>query len=360
MRIAADASHLRWRPTGVRRYTAGLLHALAGRLGPGDELVVYYNHLGGPPLFDGQTRERGLRAPGATLYTQAAIPAAMLLDRPDVYLGSAAILPIATAVPRVVVFHDCLPFRDPSAKPGADGRYLRRWMRRSAAAASRVLALSDYAADEVSEFLGVERASIGVAGCGIDDVFRAAPPGPAGDATARRGDAYILQVGAGDRHKGAPTLAEAVWMLRQRGHEVRLLRTGPPAEVRPAPWVEDLGVVDDAHLARLYRGAAALCVPSAHEGLGLPALEAMAAGTPVVLSRVPGLVEAGGEVALYAAPGDAAGFAAALERLLVDPGESLRRGRAGLDRSAAFTWTAVAEQVHDALLEAAQTQPRGR
>src|SRR4051812_41987034 len=155
MRIGADGSYLRWTTQGLGRYVDGLLHALAARVAGEDPLVVFYNSLASNPLFDAEVREARVRLPKATLYNQVGIPAALRWHRCDVYLGAANIVPARSAVPSVVVIHDCKAFRAPSADSPGWARYWRRWQQTSVRKATRVVANSEFTASECERWLGV-------------------------------------------------------------------------------------------------------------------------------------------------------------------------------------------------------------
>ena len=336
------------------RYEDGLLHALESLLRPEDDLIVYYNSLPGPKLFGPRVKERFLRLPRSTTYNQIGLSAALRLDGSDVYLGGANIVPVLSRVPRVLVLHDALAFRHPDVKPRIVTRYLRRWMKLSAKHAERIIAISRWAASEAALFLDVDPGRIDVVYQGVHARFR---PGdhssPPGQELARlAGETFVLHVGASEPHKGGSTAAEAVRLMRQRGHRVKLVRTGIVARPERDSLV-DLGIVGEEQLLWLYQNAAVVCVPSTHEGFGLPLIEAMACGTPVVASRAAALPEAGGDAALYAEPGDVKGFADAMERVLVDRAEHERRSRAGLDQASRFRWEIAASRVYDILTEAA-------
>ena len=322
---------------------------------PDDHLTVFYNSLPAPKLFGEAVRERYLRLPRAAPYNQAGLPLALARGDYDVYLGAGNVVPTFANVPRVVVVHDCLAFRHPEAKPPPIRRYLQTWMKLSARHAARVVTVSEWSASECERYLGVDRAAIEVITEGVDRRFRPSTDGAEVDRLGRLGvrGTFVLQVGAFEAHKGAPTLHRAVEQLRARGADVSLVRTGAARRGEAAPGVIDVGVVDDDALVALYQAAAVVGVPSIYEGFGLPVLEAMACGTPVVASRTAALPEAGGDVAVYADPGDAQGFADAIGRLLGDPAETRRRREDGIVRAARFTWDAAADRMHAVLREAA-------
>ena len=156
---------------------------------------------------------------------------------------------------------------------------------------------------------------------------------------------YVLFVGTVEPRKGIDVLLAAHAALRRQGHpDLRLVVAGPPGwgETAPleGPGVVAPGRIDEATLDALYRGAAGLAIPSRSEGFGLPALEAMARGCPVVASDAGALPEVVGDAGLLVPPGDADALAAALDRLLTDDALAASLGAAGHRRAATFTWSA--------------------
>jgi glycosyltransferase involved in cell wall biosynthesis len=156
---------------------------------------------------------------------------------------------------------------------------------------------------------------------------------------------YVLFVGTVEPRKGIDVLLAAHSVLRREGHpDLRLVIAGPPGwgetPTLDGPGVVAPGRIDEPTLDALYRGAAALAVPSRSEGFGLPALEAMARGCPVVASDAGALPEVVGEAGLLVPPGGADELAAALDRVLTDDSLAASLGAAGYKRAATFTWSA--------------------
>ena len=156
---------------------------------------------------------------------------------------------------------------------------------------------------------------------------------------------YVLFVGTVEPRKGVDVLVAAHAALRRKGHpDLRLVIAGPPGwgetPSLDGPGVVAPGLIDDVTLDALYRGAAALAVPSRSEGFGLPALEAMARGCPVVASNAGALPEVVGDAGLLVPTGDAKALAGALDRLLADDALAASLGAAGHRRAATFTWSA--------------------
>jgi glycosyltransferase involved in cell wall biosynthesis len=352
---------MRWPGAGLTRYLDGLLHAMAGALADDERLFVYYNSRAGARLFRGAAEERFIRMPNRTAWNQLRLPAAINRDRCDVYLGTAFVTPVALRRPCVPVVHDCLAFRDQAAKAGAEGRYWRRWTRAAVSRARRVIAVSRFVADDCRELLSVDEGRLRVVYPGVDRRFTPASDIPVErvgeDLSSRLGISgpYALHVGAFDRHKGAAALADAVRMLRVRGRRLTLVRCGPPGSFTSDDAdVRDLGRVDDPTLLDLYRCASVVCVPSSHEGFGLPVVEAMACGAPVVTTRAAALPEAGGTAAVYADGADAVALAAAIGSVLDEPAAAKKERRsAGLAWSATFSWERAAQEVLGVLREAA-------
>ena len=262
----------------------------------------------------------------------------------------------------VATLHDASLFTLPPPDAAVCEREQRPF-RLAAAVAQRIITDSQFSKSELLRHLGLDPDSVDVIHLGVNSVFAHAGQAPSGLAGPANGP-YVLFVGEPEERKGMATLIDAMALLpeglRQETELVIAGATGqyPMPIVPPSVRVRSLGWVEDATLACLYAGARALVYPSRYEGFGLPIVEAMAAGTPVVAADVPGLREAGGEAALYVAPGDAAGLAAALERVLSEPAlaaELVRRGRL---RAAELSWDTTAQKTLAVLERAAAEAPR--
>ena len=194
---------------------------------------------------------------------------------------------------------------------------------------------SAFTAAETTELLGVEPARIRIAPPGVKDVFTADGP------TAGLGAPYILTVATLEPRKNLQALADAHRLL---GGDILLAVAGGEGwgeqpELND-PRVRRLGFVSDEELAGLYRGAAVAVYPSRFEGFGMPIVEAMACGTPVVASSHASMDEASGDVAVRADPDDPAAIAAAIEHAIAERERLIPLGVAYASR---FTWCAAGE-----------------
>ena len=235
----------------------------------------------------------------------------------------------------MLTIHDLAVLRHPETFNRWTRLYSRLLLPRLARAAARVIAVSDFTARETVELLGVDEARVRVIPHGVEAPFT--PEGPKAE-----GD-YVLAVGTVEPRKNLARLAEAARLV---GMELRV--AGAPG------WgqvdVQSLGFVDDEELARLYRGAAALVYPSLYEGFGLPVLEAMASGTPVVTSIGTAPAEVADGAAVLVDSLDPEAIAAGI-REAVGRREELRAK--GLERAGGFTWAAAAKATVEVYREAA-------
>jgi glycosyltransferase involved in cell wall biosynthesis len=242
--------------------------------------------------------------------------------------------------PLVVTVHDLAVLRHPDAFNRWTRTYSRLAVPRVLGAADRVIAVSEFTRGELVDMLGVPPAKIRVVPNGVDERF--SPDGP-----AETGD-YVLAVGTVEPRKNLSRLVEA---CRQLGRELRIAGAEGWGSVDLAGGhVRPLGFVDDDRLAELYRGAACVAYPSLYEGFGIPVVEAMACGTPVVTSRGGATQEVAGGAAVLVDPRSpnsiAEGIAAAVERRheLVP---------LGLARASEFDWGRTARATVDVYRELA-------
>jgi glycosyltransferase involved in cell wall biosynthesis len=250
--------------------------------------------------------------------------------------------------PSVATLHDASNF----VLPGFDDA-ARATFRRAARRCERIVTDSHFSRDELVRVVPLDPARVRVVLPGV-----APPPGgtPALDVGAY--GRFLLFVGETDERKGIDTLVVAARLLVACGIDVACVIVG--RVVGPLPAADGvrmhvLGHVDDATLTALYGACAAFVYPSRYEGFGLPVLEAMAAGAPVVASDGSSIPEAGGDAALYAPPGDAAAFAAALGRVIRDEPLAAAMRERGRARAATMTWSRAARQLVEVFAETVAT-----
>jgi len=232
---------------------------------------------------------------------------------------------------RATTIHDLFPLRHPDWVHPQTFRMHSRKYAHAAKTCHLVVVNSEFTAGEVVELLPFPRERICVAYPALGPVFR--EHGPRRDLGTR----YILTVATLERRKNLETLLEAMTLVRAGWPELRLAVVGAPGWQGPrleAEGVLPLGYVDDEELAALYRGAEVFVYPSRFEGFGMPIVEAMACGTPVVASAHPSMDEASGEAAVRADPESAEAFAARIDQAL--SGNTARVG-GGLEHAHRFS-----------------------
>jgi glycosyltransferase involved in cell wall biosynthesis len=275
--------------------------------------------------------------------------------------------PVWNANRLVVTMHDTLPLSHPELVfPRLGGRVAWHVKEMVAArCADRIITVSQASCRAIQAWLGGSDRRIRVITEGPDPIFRPRAQDPEAEAVLRRylpspDSRYLLYVGGLSPHKNLPRLVEA--FARSAPEDVRLVLTGDIQDVfhshvpaiRAAIARHDLahrvlltGFVPDEDLTFLYSCAIALVQPSLLEGFGLPAIEAMACGTPVISSHAGSLPEVVGEAGVYFDPTDVDAIAGAIRRFLNDPDHRQIKARRALERSTLFTWDAAAKALLD-------------
>jgi glycosyltransferase involved in cell wall biosynthesis len=314
MKVGVDTSPLVQTRAGTARHVRGLLSALRDRPGLDLELLSF----GGPGRASSVARD-------AAWYPVGLGRRARDLDvlHCTTFRG-----PVAAPVPTVLTVHDLAILRAPEVFPRWHRLYGRAGLVRVLRAADAVVAVSEFSRDETVELAQVPAERIRVVPHGVDPVFT--PNGPHADGE------YVLAVATLEPRKN---LGRAVEAAREAGVELRVVGARGWGGVDVDGWV---GEIPDAQLAALYRGAGCVLYPSLYEGFGLPVLEAMACGTPVVTSAATAMEEVAGRAAVLVDPLDVASIAGGIRDALGRRDELAAAGRA---RAAEFTWQRTADAV---------------
>ena len=333
--VVVDADVVGRRRTGDETYVLNLLRELAPlAAGAGVRLAAVTRH---PELVPDGVEALRLATPLQELRMALTLP--RLLRR----VGAALVhtqyaLPLAAPCPAVVTIHDLSFERDPALMPRKDRLVFKAVVPRAAQRARRVLTVSERTKRDLVELYGLDPARVVVTPNGVGPAFSPADDGGRGG--------YVLAVGAVEPKKNQLAAAEAA-----RAAGFPLVVAGPvkdealAAELR-SRGADVRGYVEHPELVELYRAAACLVQSSRFEGFGVPVLEAMACGTPVVALDEPALREVAGDAALFVAED---GLAAAIGRAVADRG---RLAAAGLERARRFSWRSTAERTLAVYVEA--------
>jgi glycosyltransferase involved in cell wall biosynthesis len=331
LRVGMDVSSLALTRAGTARHIESLLEALEHE----PEVEVRRYGLGGS--------SRALVPVRDVAWYLAALPARARKDRVNVLHCPTHRAPMRSTVPLVVTFHDLAVLRHPETFNRWTRTYSRLALPRVAKAARRLITVSEFTRRELLDLLDVPEEKVRVIPNAVGPPFEAQGDAAAGD--------YVLAVSTLEPRKNLPRLVEA---YRQAGLSgLELLVAGAPGwgGVRvEGDGIRWLGEVRDEDLARLYRGARCVAYVSLYEGFGLPVLEAMACGAPVVAGRNDASEEVAGSAAVLVDPLDPDAIAAGLGEA-IDRSDELRQR--GLERARAFDWREVARATVDVYREAA-------
>jgi glycosyltransferase involved in cell wall biosynthesis len=349
-----------YRSAGISWYIQNLLRHL-----PDADPEVTYTVFTGERRYEG---EKGLQLERSLLPTwrpevrifweQAIQPWAIRRAGVELIHGMALVGPVVSGCPSVVTIHDLSFLHYPENFPASKRLYLRTFTRLSVQRARRVIAISDHTKRDVVAQYGVPPAQVDRIYYGLDPNFRPLPVDQVAEFRSRRGlpERFILFVGTLEPRKNVVRLIEAYGQLPSPCPPLLLVGGKGWLYDEIFRRVEALNLIDRVHfvgyipgeeLPWWYNAADLLVYPSVYEGFGLPPLEAMACGTPVITSNVSSLPEVVGEAGLLVDPDDVQALAEAMRRVLADAElrESMRTE--GLVQAARFSWQEAARRTVD-------------
>lgn len=381
MTIAVEAQSLVGSRTGVAYYLQNLLLRLAHLNPQTNYEAVTFNFFWRKrrilfPNKPGNLHEREIsllpgRLYGYLLKRNRVPPIDLLAGRPDLFFFPNFVkYPLARAR-SVVTVHDLTFIRYPEYVEAKNLAYLRQFVAESLSLADRVIAVSQCVRREVLDIFGLPEDHVVAVSHGVDRaVFR--PPGPEAAANVLRrygleGIPYILAVGTLEPRKNLPRLLEAYARLPQR-KACRLVLAGGRGwlyegifevmrKYRMEGDVTLTGYCPESDLPALYSGALLLAYPSLYEGFGMPILEAMSCGTPVLTSSRGAMAEVAGDAAVLIDPEDADAMGDAISRILEDHELREKLIARGAQRCGLFSWDETARRTQGVLREAMQAKP---
>jgi glycosyltransferase involved in cell wall biosynthesis len=272
------------------------------------------------------------------------------LYRDDLFFSPGYNTPLFCPCPFIFTIHDLSHVYCPENTSAAIQLYYATIMKRACRRADKILTVSEFTRNQIIEWSGVRAEKVFNVGCGVDAAYR-----PDGNGYVLP-YSYLLCVSNRKRHKNEFRIVEAFSRARLQAG-IHLVFTGNP-NTELSRWVHSCGVSDrvnffgivaEEKLPSLYRGAMALVFTSLYEGFGLPIVEAMACGTPVVTSNVAAMPEVAGGAALLVDPTAVSEIAAAIESIAVDNSLRIRLREKGLARATKFSWARTCHQVRQIL-----------
>jgi len=354
LKIGFDGRVLTSPAAGVRRYAHELFKAMAALDTDVEIVAIGSAETATVPPGVSVVRARSF-APTNLGWTTVSLPIATRKAKLDVYHAPAYTAPFFGIRPVVLTIHDCSYTRHPEWYPYHRDFLRRAFYRFSALSAHAVITDSEFSRSEISSAYKLDPDQIVVIPLGVGNPFADSYDW---QKRLNNKDLYVLHVGDIHTRRNLMVALQAVIAIRQRRKEfdsltLRLVGVdrGSGNSLRQAAIdaghhgaLEIMSKIDDFELARLYAEASVFVYPSVYEGFGLPLLEAMACGAPVVAAKAASIPEVLGDTGLLFDPGDVSVLANAIEAIITKPELAIQLGEASKKRAKQFTWSRTAIQ----------------
>jgi len=354
--ISAESSYRR---AGIHQYIAQVLHHLP-LVSPDSEYLVFSRHASRLEDRPGFVVQRSLWPTERRLvriaWEQTAWPLQAAYGNLDLLHSMAFVTPVLSGIPNVITIYDLSFIHFPDRFPILQRNYLQSQTDRSCRKACRVITISESGRQDVHQIFQVPLERIDVVLPGVDPQFRPLPPDELVEFRRREElpAQVVLHVGTLQPRKNIPILLEALAQLNRP--DVLLLLAGGKGwlyedifarimELGLEGQVRFTGYVEDASLPLWYNAATLLLFPSVYEGFGMPVVEAMACGTPVIAARSSSIPEAGGEAVLYFNPNDVDELTTHLAAVLDDDELADSMRKKGLIQARRFSWERAGEEI---------------
>lgn len=340
-------------PAGVSRYTYNLLSALVEQADDTGVEYVLFGFETLPEPFDRYDCIENAEVPVSThsglrahVWEQLTLPRALKQYDLDLFHAPAGQPPLRSTVPLVTTIHDLSPVTHPEWFSHQYATLYRLLTPLAVRFSAHLLAVSVFTKQEIERTYPNARGKTTAVHNGVT------PPATDGTPVERvSNEHFLLFVGAANQRKNLSTVLRAFRQYRSQATDpASLVLVGPDRGIfsensfKRTAGIEPLGYVPDEQLDWLYRHAAAFVFPSLYEGFGLPILEAMSVGTPVITSNQGALAEVAGEAASLVDPSRTTDLRDAIERILTDQSYRAQLATAGRERAASFSWQRTAEQ----------------
>jgi glycosyltransferase involved in cell wall biosynthesis len=248
---------------------------------------------------------------------------------------------------QIIVIHDAGAFDTPESYSLQFRTWYRVLQRRLADSGAKIVTVSEFSRERIAHHLKISRDEVTVMHEGADHIVRVPPDAGTLDRHGLKDGRYVLVVGNTAGHKNVDSIGSIASLLKRKGIELAIVGSVKSsiyrANANGASFGRALGRVTDPELRALYESAYCLLFPSRYEGFGLPPVEAMACGCPVLASRGGAIQEVCGEAALYFSPDERCSMSEAVELILNDEGLVSCLREKGLERAARFRWDASAQ-----------------